>query len=201
MIIAERNVSIAIVDDHNLFRKGLAGLIDQCRGKYRYELLFEAAGGDELKARVKQGPAPEIIIVNVDLEVTDGYRSVEWLGEEYPAIRILAIITHESDEAIRKMLRYGIKGYLTKHVEVKDLQAVLDNIAAGHFALNMVSKRELEFLQLLCKEMTYREIAAKMSLSVSTIDSCRDDLFRRFGVHTRTGLTMFAVKNGLVNLA
>jgi DNA-binding NarL/FixJ family response regulator len=224
--VAEKIVTLAIVDDHNLFRKGLGILINLSQGKYCYELLFEAGNGNEMQRSLKKGLVPDIVILDIDMDVMDGYKCAEWLRENYPAISILVITMYNSDEAIRRMLRYGVKGYLNKDVDVADMQTALENIAAGdvYFSNRVVqlvadnisqeaetfggditrdvlSKKEQYFLQLVCTELPYHKIAKEMSLSPKTIDGYREELFRRFGVHTRVSLALFAVKKGLVILS
>ena len=66
--------------------------------------------------------------------------------------------------------------------------------------LSVLNERELEFLQLACTEMTYKEIASKMYLSPRTIDGYRDSLFDKLQLRTRVGLVTFAIRNGLVNV-
>jgi DNA-binding CsgD family transcriptional regulator len=63
-----------------------------------------------------------------------------------------------------------------------------------------LNQRELQFLKLVCTELTYREIAEQMFLSPRTIDGYRDDLFEKLKVKTRVGLVMYAIKNGIVTL-
>ncbi|KAH0536073.1 hypothetical protein FGG08_007022 [Glutinoglossum americanum] len=132
-LIAEQTVTLAIVDDHNLFRKGLISLINLSQGRYSYKLLFEAGNGEEMQINLKEGLVPDIILLDIDMHIMDGYKSAEWLRENYPAIRILVVTMYNSDDAIRKMLRYGVKGYLSKHIDVEDMQAALENMAGKGF--------------------------------------------------------------------
>lgn len=73
-----------------------------------------------------------------------------------------------------------------------------DDAAAGN--TSRLNERETEFLKLACSELTYKEIAAQMHLSPRTIDGYRDALFEKLGIKTRTGLAIYAIKNGIVKI-
>jgi DNA-binding NarL/FixJ family response regulator len=135
-----------------------------------------------------------------------------------------------SEESIVRMLRLGVKGYLSKDIEVEDMHMALEALAnkgfyfsdlvAGAMAntlcesperlvkdnstingmWNSLSENEREFLKWACTEFTYQDIADKMNLSPKTIDGYREALFKRFKVKSRVSLAMFAVKNGLVKI-
>jgi two-component system, NarL family, invasion response regulator UvrY len=132
---------------------------------------------------------------------------------------------YDNENAIIRMLRNGARGYLLKDTEPKEFKQALDAIMQKGFyyselvtgklihAVNSItdegnelassiklSDREIEFLKLICTEMTYREIAEKMFLSPRTIDGYRDALFEKLNIKTRTGLVIFAIKNNLVQL-
>jgi DNA-binding NarL/FixJ family response regulator len=132
----------------------------------------------------------------------------------------------EKEEAIVRMLKLGVKGYLCKDVEPKQLEeAIIAILNKGYYytdfitgkllhslrndhmvngkvsaSLQNLSDRESTFLKLVCTDQTYQEIAAKMFLSPKTIDGYRESLFEKFNVKSRVGLALFAVKNGLVEL-
>ena len=131
----------------------------------------------------------------------------------------------EKEETIVRMLKLGVKGYLCKDVEPKELGEALNAIMNKGFyytdfitgklvhslqhvqddtemssALNLMNEREKDFLQLACSEYTYNEIAAKMFLSPKTIDGYRNALFEKLQVKSRVGMALYAVKHGLVKL-
>jgi DNA-binding NarL/FixJ family response regulator len=124
------------------------------------------------------------------------------------------------------MLKMGVKGYLSKDIEVEDMHAALEAIAQkGYYYSDLVSgimaksiqqenqrdqtkaeragnlsENERRFIKLACTELTYEQIADQMHLSPKTIDGYRENLFHKFKVKNRIGLAMYAVKNGLVEL-
>lgn len=219
-------VNIALVDDHNLFRKGLIKLINLGDTQKKFQILFEAENGNDLKTKLDSNNLPEIILLDINMPDMDGYETVQWLGRSFPDIRVLVISMIETEESILRMLRMGVKGYLSKDIEVEDMHRALDAISGnGLYYSDLVSKviaqnlnqeekkevqqgisavqlneLELKFIKLACTEMTYQEIADKMNLSPKTIDGYRDNLFRKLKVKSRVSLAMYAVKNGIVKI-
>ncbi|GAA0538965.1 response regulator transcription factor [Chitinophaga japonensis] len=215
-------LTIALVDDHNLFRKGLIKLINLGDKEHRYKILFEAENGLDLKEKMQQPPFPDIILMDIDMPDMDGFESVEWLQRTHPSVKILVISMVESETEILRMLRLGVKGYLSKDIEVEDMHRALETIASNGYYYSEVaadvlnqrlgnngkkddaavylSENEREFLKLATTEMTYQQIADKMHLSPKTIDGYRDALFHRLNVKTRVTLALYAVKHGIVQL-
>jgi two-component system, NarL family, invasion response regulator UvrY len=220
---ASPTVKLALVDDHTLFRKGLISLIEMVSNEY--SILFEADNGLELQTKLDHSNQPDIILMDINMPGMDGFASVQWLNEKFPLINILVVSMIEKEETIVRMLKLGVKGYLCKDVEPKELGEALNAIMNKGFyytdfitgklvhslqtgqestakaeALSLMNDREKDFLQLACSEYTYNEIAAKMFLSPKTIDGYRNALFEKLNVKSRVGLALYAVKHDLVNL-
>ncbi|GAA0556809.1 response regulator transcription factor [Chitinophaga japonensis] len=211
---------IAIVDDHTMFRKGLAALVNLFP---RYEVLFQASDGREMIERLKYQRLPDIILLDVTMPRMDGYEAAEWLRQHQPDIHVLALSTMESEIAIIKMIRHGAKGYILKDAEPEELKLAFDEVCSRGFffndlvtrkvmqsisqlvnensplhALVKLSQRELEFIRRACSEKSYQEIAKEMFVSERTVDGYREALFRKLNVSTRVGLVLYAVKHNLV---
>ncbi len=211
---------IAIVDDHTMFRKGLASLITLFPG---YKVLFDAANGEEFIKKLHPSSLPDIVLLDINMPVMDGYDTANWLKIHHPSIAILALSTLDADMAIIKMIKCGAKGYILKDADLPELKLAFSEVLSkGFFYNDLVSRKvlnavtalvddkstlhatiglsnkELQFLRLCCSEKTYHEIAAEMFLSEKTIDGYRDALFRKLGISSRVGLVLYAVRNGLV---
>lgn len=216
-------VKIGLVDDHTLVRKGLISLIEMVGS--HYQIILEADNGLELQQKLDKENQPDIIVMDVNMPRMDGFASVQWLNDNFPLIKILVVSMIEKEETIVRMLRMGVKGYLCKDVEPKELSEALEavmnkgfyftdfitgklvhslqNENGNHKQQPLVEKmndREKSFIQLACSELTYNEIAAQMFLSPKTIDGYRNALFEKLKVKSRVGLALFAVKHGLVQL-
>lgn len=221
MKIHPSKLNIALVDDHNLFRKGLIKLINLGDTQHKYNILFEADNGIELKNKMTQGPFPDIILMDIDMPDMDGFEAVEWLQRFHPSIKILVVSMVEKEEQILRMIRLGVKGYLNKDIEVEDMHQALEAIAIDGYYYSDTAKeviqnfntnekqstttvyfteKEREFMKLATTEMTYKAIADRMHLSPKTIDGYREALFARLNVRTRVTLALYAVKHGIVQL-
>jgi len=220
-------IKVSIVDDHILLRKAIANLI---REEFKYSITIEADNGKDLIAKFeKNNPAnlPDIIIVDVNMPEMDGFETVSWLKKNHPQIKILIMSMYSDDLTIIRMLRLGVHGYLTKNSEPEELQIAINSIILkGHYypdfitlklirSLNAsneqsfntnfdtfipLNNREREFIEFLCTEMTYQEIADEMDLSNRTIDGYRDALFEKMGVKTRVGVVLWAIKNNILTV-
>lgn len=129
----KKQYNIAIVDDHNLFRKGLIKLINIGDKNNKYNILFEAENGTDLKEKLNIKTLPDIILMDIDMPDMDGYETVDWLRKFHPSISILVVSMFESKEPIVRMLRLGVKGYLSKDIEVEDMHMALEAIASKGF--------------------------------------------------------------------
>ncbi|MFN8888097.1 MAG: response regulator [Cyclobacteriaceae bacterium] len=221
-MLTQPTVNLALVDDHKLFRKGLISLIELVSTKYH--ILFEADNGINLQQKIDSKKLPDIILMDVNMPKMDGFASVEWLTEKYPSIKVLVVSMVEKEETIVRMLKLGVKGYLCKDVEPKELGEALEAVNnKGYYytdfitgklvhslqngnaekqkelEINPINNQEKQFLELACSELTYAEIADKMCLSPKTIDGYRNSLFEKLKVKSRVGLVLFAIKNRMVN--
>lgn len=117
---------IAIADDHTLFRKGLIKLLDEDR----YELLFDVENGNMLMDKIKENESnlPDIVIMDIEMPGMNGYEAVSYLRKHYPSVKILVVSMVDREEAIVRMLKLGVKGYLSKEMEPEDLRAALQSI-------------------------------------------------------------------------
>jgi len=213
---------VVLVDDHVLLRNGLANLIESFGD---YKVLFQADNGKYFIEKLQPKNLPEIVLMDINMPLMDGYETALWLKEHYPEIKILALSMYDNENSIIRMFKAGAKGYILKDCDPSELKTALEAlITKGFYYSEMVTgklihtintldekdsqvknivklnDREITFLKLACTELTYKEIADKMFLSPRTIDGYRDDLFQKLNVKTRVGLVMYAIKNGIITL-
>ncbi len=218
----EEEIKVVIVDDHKLFRKGMAGLLGNFKN---CNVLYEANNGEELTRHISAKNCPDIVILDINMPVMDGYETATWLKKNFPKMKILALSMNDSEEAIIKMLRAGANGYILKDAEPEELQMALKEVMnKGFYHSDMVSgalinninketdnalknkelpqlnERENEFLKLACTELTYKEIADKMFVAPRTVDGYREALFEKLNVKNRVGLVLYAIKHKKVKI-
>ncbi|MBS7563763.1 response regulator transcription factor [Mucilaginibacter sp. Bleaf8] len=206
---------ITLVDDHRLFRSGLASLINSLPG---YNILFEASNGVDLGRKLTPKNKPDVILLDINMPLMDGIETAKWLRVNYPDIKVIVLSMFEDAEKVLAMLRLGIKGYLLKDAEPHDFEQALQKVSGNevyfpqfvtrHLVSNYnnepdkvkLNSREIEFLKLASTEMTYKEIADRMCISARTVDGYRDQLFEKLNIKSRVGLVLYAVKNKLIEL-
>ena len=209
-------IKVALADDHKLLRNALASLINSYGD---CEVVLEASHGKELCELVKHNQ-PDVVVLDFNMPEMNGYECANWLKNNYPDIHVLMLTMYDTELMLIKMLQSGVKGFMKKDVHPselhKALQAVMEdgyyysvytsNKLAGFFRDSAVTpiwdkilnEQELRLMQLVCTEMTYKEIAQEMNLNPRTIDSLRDTLFEKLDVKSRVGLAMYSIKHGLV---
>lgn len=214
--------SVALVDDHELLRSGLAGLINSFP---EFKVAFEAGNGKEFIEKVDQQHPPEIVLLDITMPVMDGYETALWIKNKLPGTKVLVLSMLSNDMAIIRMLRNGVKGYILKESKPEIFKQALDSVKNNDFYVNElvrdklinyvtneegpadqtsmllnITEGEAQFLRWLCLDKSYKEIAQEMFVSVRTIDSHRDNLFRKLEINTRVGLVVFAIKHGIVSI-
>jgi two-component system, NarL family, invasion response regulator UvrY len=213
---------IAIADDHVLLRNGLASLLKDLD----YEVLFEADNGKILSEKIISGSEPEVVLMDINMPVLDGYEATLWLKNNFPNVKVIALSMYDDENAIIRMLKNGARGYILKDSDPSELKyAIQAVVTKGFYHSELVSgklihtinhlddtahseiktvlglnAREIEFLKLACTEMTYKEIADQMNVSPRTIDGYRDILFEKLEIKSRVGLVLFAIKKGIVSI-
>jgi two-component system, NarL family, invasion response regulator UvrY len=219
MINSNKKIQVAIADDHSLLRSALARLVNSFDG---YTVLLEADNGKDLRNKIMKHLVPDVVLLDVNMPEMDGFETTQWLRKNYPFIKILALSMLSDEKTIIKIFRLGATGYLLKNTDADELKKALDAVINKNVYLSeyvsaklvsglhtdteenikptLLNEREKEFLRWACTELTYKDIAEKMNLSARTVDDYRQTLFTRLKVHSRVGLVMHAIRNGIVEV-
>ncbi len=214
-----RKITVAIADDHSLLRSALAKLINNFEG---YTITIEADNGRDLREKIEKQLLPDIVMLDVNMPEMDGFETTQWLHKAYPQVKVLALSMFSDEKTIIKMFRVGAKGYLLKNADPEELRVALDSLIDKNVYLSeyvsgklisglhkdndepardiVLNEKEREFLRWTCSELSYKEIAGKMFVSPRTVDDYRQSLFTRLKVHSRVGLVMYAIRNGIVEI-
>jgi len=212
---------IALVDDHVLLRNGLANLLKDLD----YTICFEADHGEQMIQKLATHPLPQVILMDINMPVMDGFATTLWLKQHHPDIRVLALSMLDDESSIIKMIRNGAKGYVLKDCDPDELKTAIQAVSQKGFyhselvsgklihALSrgeeaekqgpqklLLSEKETEFLKWVCTDLSYKEIADKMHVSPRTVDGYRDALHEKLEVKSRVGMALFAIRTGIVSL-
>jgi len=214
----EKVIKIVVVEDQQLFREGLIALLNK---EPNFEILFEAEHGQDCLNKLKvTNQLPEIAIIDLEMPVMNGIELNAHIQLHYPNIKVIMLSGHAKERLIAKMIQEGASGYLFKNCERQELinaiyttsekgfyindevlKAIQSNAqkmrmhkTADHLDLEF-TQRELEVLQLLCKEMSNAEIAEQLFISPRTVEGHRNNLILKSGSKNIAGLVVFAIKN------
>jgi DNA-binding NarL/FixJ family response regulator len=185
-----------------------------------FEVVRQMRNGKEFVEYISsESMPPDLILLDVKMPVMDGKSTMEWIANNHPSLNVLVLSMDDDEATIIYMLRKGAKGYILKDIDpIKFKEAIENVIHKGFYHTERVSsvllgeinkpidrdaqlnKRELVFLDMVCSDKTYKEIASEMFLSPKTIDGYRATLFKKLNVKSRVGLALYAIKNGLVEI-
>lgn len=210
-------IKVGIVDDHKMMSAAIEKMISI---NEKYEVICNSYNGEEfIETLAKQKILPDVVLMDVNMPVKNGIETTQYLKENFPDIKVIALTMEDDEKTIIAMLKAGARGYLLKDMSPKILFDAIDTVYhKGVFYTDMVTQcllnirteknevkdlledlkeREKEFIKLACSELTYKEIAEKMFLSPKTVDGYRDSVFTKLDVKSRVGLVLFALKNNL----
>lgn len=210
---------VILADDHILLRDALAGLInsfDECK------VIAVAGNGTELIKQIEEGNYPDLVLLDLNMPVMDGYDTAKWLQHNHPGIKIITLTMYDSEIALIRLLQLGVRGFLKKDIHPAELKTAILSVAdngyyyshnttgklASFFQRNhtsqssiekaLLNETEIEFLKMASTDLTYKAIAQKMHMTPRAIDGYRDCLFDKLDIKSRVGLAIYAVKNGIV---
>ena len=213
-------ISISLIDDHLLLRDALANVIN---GFSNCNVISAAANGKEFIEALNERSIPDIVILDLNMPQMDGYETAKWLTANHPEISIIILTMFNSDTALLRLLKLGVKAFLKKDTQPKELELAIKSVMSNgyyysqdtsgklasvfhnpnkHFGIQSVilTDNEINFLRMASSEMTYKEIAQQLFISPRTVDNYRDQLFEKLNIKSRVGLAMYAIRNGIVNL-
>ncbi|MDE3125714.1 MAG: response regulator transcription factor [Bacteroidota bacterium] len=214
-------IRIALVDDHALFRSGIAALLKEFED---LQIVFEASNGKELQFLLPEHQPIHVVLMDIKMPGLNGFDTTEWIISNYPQTAVLALSMFDESTDIIKMLKAGAGGYLLKESSLEELYTAITTIHRdGFFSNELVSdklikslksgrhiedwyeqynlnQKELEFLRLCATELTYKQIAETMGVAERTVENYRQSLSEKLEIKNRVGLALFAIKNKLVSL-
>jgi DNA-binding NarL/FixJ family response regulator len=211
---------IALVDDHVMSRETMAQVVNRYQN---FQVVMQASNGAEFIEQVKKAEElPDIVVLDLLMPEMDGFDTALWIQEHRRYFSVLVLTMTCKYNMIVRMLQAGVRGILTKHDDLTELEFALNMLRQRglyinkHVSHNMyreltknksgalghdrITSMEFRFLRLCCSELTYRAIADQLNVSPRTIDTHRDNLFEKLKLRSRAGLIMYAIQMGIVDL-
>lgn len=211
---AKRKLRLLLADDHPMLRQGIRACLT---ARPDFTIVAEAADGEEALRKARQH-APDIVLMDVNMPRMNGLVATSQLRRELPEVRVLVLTVHHQSEYILEFIRCGAHGYISKDAAPEELIRAVAAVGRGDTffearpsdarsrhaapaprpdAFRVLSCREREVLGLIVEGLGNKQVAAKLGLSVRTVETHRDRLKRKLGIRTTVGLIRFAITAGL----
>ncbi len=218
-----KKIRILFADDHGIVRDGLRSLF---KSDPQFNIVGEAANGSDALELVKKY-LPDVAILDISMPVLNGIETTKIIKKEHPQIKVLILTIHEDEEYIQEMILAGADGYVVKNAEKKEIFDGVRSVANNETFFSpgvskvlleglikrarngengkeekeeKLTKREIEILRLIAEGMTGKEIAQKLFLSLSTVNSHRMNVMKKLDIHDTARLVKYAIQNKLIDI-
>jgi DNA-binding NarL/FixJ family response regulator len=209
--VPEAEISVLLVDDHSLVRKGFRRMLED---ESDIRVVGEASDGHEAVEAVG-ALKPQVVVMDFSLPSMNGAVATRRIRELHPATEVLILSMHAELTYVRTCLEAGARGYVLKNALDLELVSAIRKVAAGEQALDRrlgnlaeateappkLSTRELEILQLIVHGKSNKEIAIVLRLSVNTVYVHRANIMQALDIHNTAELVVYAIRSGLASIA
>jgi two-component system response regulator NreC len=214
-------IRVLVVDDHTLIRQGIVGLLES---QPDVEVVGQAGNGQDALAAVLES-SPDVVLMDISMPGTSGLSVTQELKARRPDIQVIMLTIHDREDYLHQALRAGASGYVLKGADIHDLLAAVRSASRGEVYLypsamkalvadylrradagedrdsyGGLSDREREILHLIVQDKTTAEIAADLFLSPHTVQTHREHIMAKLGLHSKAALIKYAIVKGLIEL-
>ena len=215
-------IKVLVVDDHILFRRGIADILTKEEG---LEVAGEASDGLEAIVKAKE-IAPDVVLMDLNMPRCSGLDAIQALQAEMPQAKVLVLTVSETEADLFAAVKFGATGYLLKNAEPEELVGAILHVARGGVVISPVmatklltefkdltaraeresieradtrlSSREVEVLQLVAEGATNKEIGDSLFISENTVRAHLSSILEKLHLANRAQAAAFAVEKGLV---
>lgn len=213
-------IKIVIADDHTIVRQGLRALLEAQKD---IQVVAEASDGAEA-VRLVQELRPTIVVMDITMPTMDGLAATRVIKRDMPEVHVLILTMHENDEYFFQVLQAGASGYVLKRAAANDLIAAIHAVTRGEVFLHpsvtkklvtdylnrarigetpdmreRLTPREREVLALIAEGLSNREIADRLVLGLSTVQTHYSHILEKLGLQKRSELIKYAIRHGLID--
>lgn len=210
-------IRILVIDDHTLVREGLCRLLDS---EMDFEIVGQTGLGREA-VRLCEELTPDVAILDFKLPDIDGIETTEQIVALKTGVRILILTMYANEEYAIRVIRAGAAGFLIKGASTNELLKAIRKVIGGRTYVcpeilekmterivqppeetpeSALSNREMQVLVQLSRGATSREIAEKLCLSLSTVETYRSRILEKLNLRNNSDITRFAIRRGLIVL-
>lgn len=206
---------IALVDDHQLFRKGMASLLAKMEDA---DLVLEASNGREFLDALEKTPV-DLVLLDMKMPVLDGRNTMAELQKTHPEVKVVFLTMETGEETILRCMEDGAHGFLAKDAHPDEVRLAIRTVNEKGVYVNaqttqvmmrglsdwkqgkresgiQLTERQMLVLRGICRQKTTTEIAEELFLSPRTIEGYRRELLEIVGTKNSVGLVLFAAQNG-----
>ena len=213
----KQKISIAIADDFPALIKGMRYIIESA--DKTYTVTIEATDGDDLIRKLDTAKnKPDIVLLDISMPKKNGFEALAVIIKKWKGIRVIMQSMYFDEFNAIKAFRTGASAFISKEADPKEIALVLKNVIQHGYYYSTwiednilpnvrdsdyettITPKEREFLEHICSDLTYAQIAELLGKSSRTIETYRDTLFQKLNVKSRTGLAIFAIKSGITRL-
>jgi len=212
-------IRVLLVDDHQLVRAGIRALVEKMAD---VEVVGEVANGRDA-LRAVETLRPNLVLMDIVMEGLNGLDATARIVKRFPGIRVIILSMNTGEDSVLQALRAGAAGYLVKSADPVELElavravargemylsstisghvvaACLQRVSGEHSALDKLSPRHREILQLIAEGHSTKEISRTLELSPKTVECYRVELMNTLDIHDIASLTRFAIRTGIAPL-
>jgi DNA-binding NarL/FixJ family response regulator len=206
---------IVIVDDHDMFRKGVKALLKKCS---HIEFIGEAANGVDFLKLIATNQ-PDVVLMDISMPEMNGIEATRQALLLNPNLKILALSMFGDEEYYYKMIQAGVKGFIIKSSGINELEYAIEEVAKGSsfFSPELLSyvlihandtnsedssltDLEINVIKGFAKNMTDEKIAEQFSMDIPSIETIRKELLIKTESTNTAGLVMYAIKNKIISV-
>jgi DNA-binding NarL/FixJ family response regulator len=210
-------ISIAIADDHSVYRDGLLSILNEDS----FLIVGEVDNGEKI-LNIARKQKPDIILMDIKMPIMDGIEATKIITAEIPVTQVIALSMHDEESYISEMVDAGAKGYVVKSSDKKIVLDAINKVYNGIPFFSQIPKntfthifstknrynnsaikfneKEVSIIKLICDEFTSEEIADKMVISKRTVDGLRLRLEDKLNVKNIAGIVKYAIQKGIYKL-
>ena len=214
-------IRIVLCDDHQIIREGLRSLLEK-----QPDMTVVGEGINGLEAiRLARDKKPDVMVLDIAMPELNGIAATRRIFEDHQNIKILALSMHSDHHFVTEMLEAGASGYMLKDSAFAELASAIRTIMSGGLFISPrlagnvldafvqrtkparktrrkveLSQRESEILQMISEGKSSKEIAQSIHISIKTVETHRQHIMQKVGVHNVASLTKFAIREGITSL-
>jgi two-component system, NarL family, response regulator DegU len=214
-------IDVCIVDDHQIFRKAMVRLLKNFK---RLNEITEAENGQACLKLFKT-KKPDVVLLDLEMPLMNGVDCAEEILKKYKNIKVIVLTMHDSEKYMLYLLEMGVHSFLLKNTGPEELELAISQVFDNDFyhneilsnvlrkavqqkvkkekpafaKLSELTEREQEVLRLICMESSVKEIATKLNITASSVQTYKHRIYDKLGITNTIGILRFGLETGLIS--